>query len=127
MKILFLFSAIFLSSMSYGMCNDYHEKTEDLFNLATDVYLAEVVSAEQVEGINYKSSFKVIEQYKGEASSDGSAKYQREPHSILLTPGKQYLFFFRGDNFVSVCTGSRIFDDRMDVIHELRALAKQQA
>ena len=122
MKKLIFIVLFVVSSTSYGMCEDYPPSTMDFFNLASGVVLAEVLSAEKVQGYDYKANYKVIETYKSSPQITGEAIYQKEPHSILLTPGELYLFFFQENNFISICNGSRPLNGKLDVVSELRTL-----
>jgi hypothetical protein len=101
--------------------------TRDFFSEADTVVMAEVLSAQLEHEDQYKATYEVLEQFKGIEISEGVATYSREVHSILLTPGKNYIFFFKENNYVSTCKGSRELGRLMAPIRELRELANESS
>lgn len=127
MRCLSTLVIVFWSSLSFGKCADSSMTFGDFFSEADTVVMAEVLSAQLEHDDEYKATFEVLEQFKGGEISKGVATYSREVHSILLTPGKNYIFFFKENNYVSICKGSRELGRLMAPIRELRKLANENS
>jgi hypothetical protein len=123
MKYIFLFILI-VSVKVHSICDTWPLEIEDYYSNAETVILVEVTSAWQVGEHQYKAKYVVEEAYKGNVRADGTGEvnYEREPHSIMMTPGKYYLLFLRSNNYVSICLGSQEINVDIRPLNRLRAL-----
>jgi len=114
-QFLIFFVIAFVSSTSFARCNEWPVSIPKAFAQAEQVILVQIISArkmEQKEGNlpNFTATYELIESFKGSASPNGEVFYKFEPHSILLTPGRSYLFLLNEGNFISICFGSKEFE-----------------
>lgn len=124
MKTLLFIVLLTTSASISAKCKDYPEDIRVFYGRADTVILVKIVSAGVVSGSNdYEARYEVIEKFKGDSETEGLVRYSSEAHSILLTPGKNYLLFLnKPKQYVSICNGSREVDLDLRQIQKLREL-----
>ena len=109
MSRLWIFICLVLPFSVSVRCVDYRKDITVFFDRAHTVVLTEVTSAGEAVADGYIAGYRSIGLYKGYDHRVGSAVCSNESHSLLLIPGKHYVFSIpeRANSYVSMCAGSR--------------------
>jgi hypothetical protein len=140
-------SALLVDASPARACLCERSSDEELFAMASSVFVAHVFRSEEATGLVpllgdkpetiVEASFRTVEVLKGQPPPSGKMKALTwsSSCSVLLYPAVDYLIFLRDDDFVLPCAGSRsisleghesVTTVSKSLLQRLRALPRQE-